>query len=221
MNRPQAAANDAAPPPAQDTRTETLLIAAAVVLRRRGPSAVLAEIADEAGLAEAEVRRIWPTTASAAQGVFAEVHRRLQAEHALPWKGYGGGIRRSLTAARSFEAGYQLLARDAANHPAWRPAHDLLRRRMEKRLRAIFWYPDAPPPSEAQPAFLARVTTPMVDFGLEAVSGWLETGDPARDHLFIRWYGQMVRDWRHNAAEFLNLDTPEQDWPFEDGSDRS
>ena len=44
---------------------------------------------------------------------------------------------------------------------------------------------------------------------------WVERGDPAKDELFLRWCAQMMRAWRHNAAELLNLDSPEQEWPFD------
>ena len=56
---------------------------------------------------------------------------------------------------------------------------------------------------------------PMISFANESLAYWLEHGDPSRDHLYLRWYGQMVQAWRRNACELLNLDSPDQDWPFD------
>jgi hypothetical protein len=56
---------------------------------------------------------------------------------------------------------------------------------------------------------------PMISFANQALAHWVQHGDPAKDELFLHWYGQMTRAWRQNAAELLNLDSPEQEWPFD------
>ncbi|HET6971156.1 MAG TPA: hypothetical protein VFH92_08525, partial [Phenylobacterium sp.] len=117
-------------------------------------------------------------------------------------------------AARSFEDGFLLLVRQGGQHPAYQPAYAELRRRTGQRLRGLLWYPEPPPPRSERPALLDLSLEPMISFCNEALAHWIEHGQPARDELYLRWYGQMMQAWRHNAAELLNLDSPEQDWPF-------
>ena len=80
---------------------------------------------------------------------------------------------------------------------------------------ALLWRPGPPPPPEARPPLLDVVVQPMIALGTEALAQWVERGDPNRDDHYIRWWGQMVQAWRKSAAELLDLDTPEPDWPFE------
>lgn len=197
-------------------RREMFMRVAAGVFRRHGlAGATMEQIAAAAGVTKVVLYRRFPSKDALIQGIFAETLRRLNAQDGKPWKGYGGGMRKSLAAARSFEDGFILLVRHGGQNPAYQGAYAMLRRRTGRRLRGLLWYPEPPPPQLQRPALLELSLEPMISFCNDALAYWVERGDPARDELFLRWCGQMMRAWRHNAAELLNLDSPEQEWPFD------
>ena len=169
------------------------------------------QVAAAAGVTKVVLYRRFPSKDALIQAIFAETLRRLKAEDVKAWRGYGNGMRKSLSAARSFEDGFILLVRHGDQDPAYQAAHAALRKRTGQRLRALLWYPDRPPPSAQRPALLELSLEPMISFCNDALAYWVEKGDPARDEHFVRWCGQMMRAWRHNAAELLNLDSPEQE----------
>lgn len=189
---------------------------AARVFREHGlAGATMEQIAAAAGVTKVVLYRRFPSKDALILAIFAETLRRLREQDAKPWTGYGAGIRKSLAAARSFEDGFILLVRHGDQQPAFRASHASLRERTGQRLRGLLWYPDRPPPKGERPALLDLSLEPMIAFCNDALAYWVERGDPAKDALFIRWCGQMIQAWRHNAAELLDLDSPEQDWPFE------
>lgn len=189
---------------------------AARVFRQHGlAGATMEQVAAAAGVTKVVLYRRFPSKDALIQAIFAETLRRLKAEDVKAWRGYGNGMRKSLSAARSFEDGFILLVRHGDQDPAYQAAHAALRKRTGQRLRALLWYPDRPPPSAQRPALLELSLEPMISFCNDALAYWVEKGDPARDEHFVRWCGQMMRAWRHNAAELLNLDSPEQEWPFD------
>jgi AcrR family transcriptional regulator len=197
-------------------RREHFMRVAAGVFRRHGlAGATMAQVAAAAGATKVVLYRRFASKDALILAIFAETILRLKVQDAKPWKGYGGGMRKSLAAARSFEDGFILLVRHGDQHPAYQASHAALRRRTGQRLRGLLWYPHAPPPSSARPALLELSLEPMVSFCNDALAYWVEKGDPAKDELFLRWCGQMMRAWRHNAAELLDLDSPEQEWPFD------
>jgi len=222
MPKTLAAANEDAEPPGgarsarEAERREAFMRVAAGVFRQHGlAGATMEQVAAAAGVTKVVLYRRFPSKDALIQGIFAETLRRLKIEDGKPWKGYGGGMRKSLRAARSFEDGFILLVRHGDQNPAYQAAHAALRRRTGQRLRGLLWYPDPPPPRPERPALLELSLEPMISFCNDALAYWVEKGEPAKDDLFIRWCGQMMAAWRHNAAEMLNLDSPEQEWPFD------
>jgi AcrR family transcriptional regulator len=222
MARAFTAANDEGPPAAglraarEAERREAFMRVAAAVFRRQGLSgATMEQIAAAAGVTKMVLYRRFPSKDALILAIFAEVIRRLKLGDIRPWRGYGDGMRKSLEAARSFEDGFLLLVRQGDQHPGYQASHASLRRRTAQRLRGLLWYPNRPPPRGERPALLDLSLEPMISFANDALAYWLEEGDPARDELFLHWYGQMVQAWRRNACELLNLDSPEQDWPFD------
>jgi AcrR family transcriptional regulator len=197
-------------------RREAFMRTAAAVFRRQGLSgATMEQVAAAAGVTKMVLYRRFPSKDALIQAIFAEVIRRLNQGDARPWRGYGDGMRKALAAARSFEDGYLLLVRQGAHHPGYQASYAALRRRGGQRLRGLLWYPNRPPPPAERPAMLHLTLEPMISFANDSLAHWLEQGRPADDELFLRWYGQMVQAWRRNACELLNLDSPEQDWPFD------
>lgn len=222
MPRALAAANDeheplGGPRTAREAeRREAFMRVAARVFRQHGlAGATMEQVASAAGVTKVVLYRRFPSKDALIQAIFAETLRRLKAEDVKAWRGYGNGMRKSLSAARSFEDGFILLVRHGDQDPAYQAAHAALRKRTGQRLRALLWYPDRPPPPGQRPALLELSLEPMISFCNDALAYWVEKGDPARDEHFVRWCGQMMRAWRHNAAELLNLDSPEQEWPFD------
>jgi AcrR family transcriptional regulator len=217
MPKALAAANDEqAPSPREIERRETFMRVAAAVFRAHGlAGATMEQVAAAAGVTKVVLYRRFPSKDALILAIFAEAIRRMKLQDAKPWTGYGGGMRRALAAARSFEDGFILLVRHGDQDPAYKAAHAQLRRRTGQRLRSLLWYPDKPPPAAERPALLELSLEPMISFCNDALAYWVEKGDPARDELFVRWCAQMIRAWRHNAAEMLNLDSPEQEWPFD------
>jgi AcrR family transcriptional regulator len=222
MPKPLAAANDQAEPLSgprtarEAERREQFMRVAAAVFRQHGlAGATMEQVAAAAGVTKVVLYRRFPSKGALILGIFAETLRRLKAQDVKPWTGYGGGMRKSLAAARSFEDGFILLVRHGNQHPGYRASHEALRYRTGQRLRGLLWYPDQPPPRSERPALLELSLEPMISFCNDALAYWVERGDPAKDELFLRWCGQMMRAWRHNAAELLNLDSPEQEWPFD------
>lgn len=196
--------------------TEDVLRAAARVFRLHGlAAATLAQVAEELGVEIAALRADYATKDLLAQAVFAETLRILNAVNKAVWTGYGAGMRNSLAAARTFQDGYVVLVRDAPSHPAHQSSWMALRKRAAQRSRSLLWYPDRAPPPGERPALLDVALEPMVSFTITAIAHWIENGDPADDDIFLHWCAQMMRDWRHNTCELLNLDTPDQDWPFD------
>jgi AcrR family transcriptional regulator len=212
---------DSPPVASQRTRTagpeaDALLRRAAGVFRKHGlASATMAQVAAAAGMTRAELAGYFATKDLLAQAIFAETIRMLKAADSRAWPGYGAGMRRTLGAARSYEDGYVVLVRDAPQHPAHQSSCQALRRRSAQRLRALLWYPGDPPPAAERPAMLDVALEPMISFCITAIAHWVQEGDAANDDLFLRWCGQAMWAWRHNACELLNLDTPDQDWPFD------
>lgn len=202
--------------PREAERREAFMRVAAGVFRERGlAGATMEQVAAAAGVTKVVLYRRFPSKDALILAIFAEAIRRMKLQDAKPWTGYGGGMRRALAAARSFEDGFILLVRHGDQHPAYRASHAMLRQRTGLRLRSLLWYPDKPPPAAERPALLELSLEPMISFCNDALAYWVEKGDPAKDELFVRWCGQMIRAWRHNAAELLNLDSPEQEWPFD------
>jgi len=221
MSKAFVAANDETPRLEGDRakreaeRREAFMRVAAAVFRKHGlAGATMEQVAAAAGVTKVVLYRRFPSKDALILAIFAEAIRRLKAQDAKPWTGYGGGMRKALAAARSFEDGFILLVRNGDQDPAYQASHAALRRRTGQRLRGLLWYPD-PPPRSARPALLDLSLEPMISFCNDALAYWIESGDPSKDELFIRWCGQMISAWRHNAAELLNLDSPEQDWPFD------
>jgi AcrR family transcriptional regulator len=197
-------------------RREQFMRVAAAVFRQHGLSgATMEQVAAAAGVTKMVLYRRFPSKDALVQAIFAEVIHRLKLGDLRPWRGYGDGMRKSLAAARSFQDGFLLLVRQGGRDPACLPAYAELRRRTGQRLRALLWYPDAPPPRPERPALLDLSLEPMISFCNEALAHWIEHGRPEQDAHYLRWYAQMMQAWRHNAAELLNLDSPEQDWPFD------
>jgi AcrR family transcriptional regulator len=221
MPKTLAASDDTAPFAGARTareaeRREAFMRTAAGVFRRHGlGGGTMEQVASAAGVTKVVLYRRFPSKDALIQAIFAETLRRLKAEDVKPWKGYGGGMRKSLAAARSFEDGFILLVRHGDQNPAYQVAHAALRHRTGQRLRALLWHPGPPPPRPERPALLELSLEPMISFCNDALAYWVERGDPAKDEHFLRWCGQMMRAWRHNAAELLNLDSPEQEWPFD------
>ncbi|HEY0648644.1 helix-turn-helix domain-containing protein [Phenylobacterium sp.] len=211
-------ANDPAPPVTEREaeRREHFMRVAAAVFRQHGLArATMEQVAAAAGVTKVVLYRRFASKDSLILAIFAESVRRLKLQDAKPWTGYGGGMRRALAAARSFEDGFILLVRHGDQNPAYQASHEALRRRTGLRLRSLLWHPNSVPPKEGRPALLELSLEPMISFCNDALAYWVEKGDPAKDELFIRWCGQMIRAWRHNAAELLDLDSPEQEWPFD------
>ena len=203
-------------PAAAESAPDATLRVAARVLRAHGLSgATLAQVAEALGCPVADLTARYATKDLLVQAVLAEALRIVKAADRRDWHGYGTGMRRTLNAVRSFEDGYILLVRDAPLHPLHRPTWEALRRRTGQRLRALIWRPDDPPPAAGRPPLTELTVAPMVSFCIDAISQWVETGDPAQDELFLRWCAQMMRAWWHSTCELLNLDTPDPDWPFE------
>jgi len=222
MPKRYAAANDevAALPPdraaREAERRDHFMYVAAAVFRRHGLSrATMEQVAAAAGVTKVVLYRRFPSKDALIQAIFVETVRRLRAQDAKPWTGYGGGMRKSLEAARSFEDGFILLVRHGNQHPAYRTHYEALRARVAGRLRGLLWYPGRPPPRGQRPELLDLSLEPMISFCYDCLAYWVENGDPGKDEQFLRWHGQMIRAWRHNAAELLNLDSPEQEWPFD------
>lgn len=189
---------------------------AAGLFRRQGLGAVtMTQLAVGCGLSRAEFQRHFATKDLLAQALFAETIRTLRAADSQVWQGYGAGMGRTLRAARTVEDAYVVLVRDAATLAVHQPSWQALRRRTAQRLRALIWNPHDPPPAAERPPQLALAVEPMVSFCIDAIATWIQTGDPSRDDLFMRWCGQMLKAWRYSTCELLNLDTPDQDWPFD------
>jgi len=213
-----AANEEAGPPPSarEVERREEFMRVAARVFRQHGlAGATMEQVAAAAGVTKVVLYRRFPSKDALILAIFAETLRRLKIGDVRAWKGYGNGMRKSLEAARSFEDGFILLVRHGDQDPAYKASHAALRYRTGQRLRALLWYPDPPPPRAERPDLLELSLEPMISFCNDALAYWVERGDPARDEHFVRWCGQMMRAWRHNAAELLNLDSPEQEWPFD------
>ena len=219
MPKPYAAANDELPLPRNEReaeRREQFMRVAAAVFRQQGLSrATMEQVAGAAGVTKVVLYRRFPSKDALILAIFAETLRRLKAQDAKPWTGYGGGMRKSLAAARSFEDGFILLVRHGNQHPAYRPSYEALRDRVGARLRGLLWYPDRPPLRGQRPELLDLSLEPMISFCNDCLAYWVERGDPDKDEQFLRWHGQMIRAWRNNAAELLNLDSPEHEWPFD------
>lgn len=197
-------------------RREDFMRIAAAVFREHGlAGATMEQIAAAAGVTKVVLYRRFPSKDALILGIFAETLRRLKEQDASPWTGYGGGMRKALKAARSFEDGFILLVRHGDQQPAFRASHAVMRERTGRRLRALLWYPERSPPEDQRPALLDLSLEPMISFCNDALAYWVEQGDPAKDEMFLRWCGQMMQAWRHNAAELLDLDSPDQDWPFD------
>jgi AcrR family transcriptional regulator len=218
--KPLPAANDPAPPVTEREaeRREHFMRVAAAVFRQHGLArATMEQVAAAAGVTKVVLYRRFTSKDALILAIFAETIRRLKLEDAKPWRGYGGGFRKALSAARSFEDGFILLVRHGDQNPTYKASYEALRRRTGQRLRALLWHPDPPPPRDRRPALLDLSLDPMISFCNDALAYWVEKGEPGKDEHFLRWCGQMIRAWRHNAAELLDLDTPEQDWPFDEG----
>lgn len=197
-------------------RREHFMRVAAAVFRQHGLArATMEQVAAAAGVTKVVLYRRFPSKDALILAIFAEAVRRLRLQDGKPWRGYGGGMRRALAAARSFEDAFILLVRHGDQNPAYQASHQALRKRTGQRLRSLLWYPDPAPPKDERPALLELSLEPMISFCNDALAYWVEKGDPARDELFLRWCGQMMRAWRHNAAELLDLDSPEHEWPFD------
>ncbi len=213
---PEALAPEAARAAREAERREHFMRVAAAVFREHGlGGATMEQVAAAAGVTKMVLYRRFASKEALIQAIFSEVMRRLKVGDGGPWRGYGAGMRRSLAAARSFQDGFLLLVRQGGQHPAYQPIQAEMRRRTGQRLRGLLWYPDPPPPRAERPALLDLSLEPTISFCNEALAYWLEHGQPSRDELYLRWYAQMMQAWRHNAAELLNLDSPEQDWPFD------
>ena len=221
MPKPYAAANDELPLSVPRTereaeRREHFMRVAAAVFRQHGLGrATMEQVAGAAGVTKVVLYRRFPSKDALILAIFAETLRRLKAQDAKPWTGYGGGMRKSLAAARSFEDGFILLVRHGDQNPAYQASHEALRRRTGLRLRSLLWHPNSVPPKEGRPALLELSLEPMISFCNDCLAYWVERGDPDKDEQFLRWHGQMIRAWRNNAAELLNLDSPEHEWPFD------
>ena len=213
MTKTASLAADSAAP---DADPGDVLRAAAAVFRKHGlGAATLAQIATALDMSRAELETRYATKDLLAQAMFADAIRTLKAADQRHWQGYGAGMGRTLRAARRVEDAYIVLVRDAPTLPAHQPSWQALRRRTGQRLRALIWNPHDPPPAAERPPQLSVAIEPMVSFCIDATANWIQTGDPARDGLFVRWCGQMMKAWRYSTCELLNLDTPDQDWPFD------
>lgn len=218
MPKPLSAANDPAPPVTEREaeRREQFMRVAAAVFRQHGlAKGTMEQVASAAGVTKVVLYRRFASKDALILAIFAETIRRLKLEDAKPWRGYGGGMRKALSAARSFEDGFILLVRHGDQNPTYQASHEALRQRTGQRLRALLWHPERPPPRDRRPALLDLSLDPMISFCNDALAYWVEKGDPSKDELFLRWCGQMIRAWRQNAAELLNLDSPDHDWPFD------
>ena len=208
-------------PPVDAARSEEILRAAARLMRQQGLArTTMDQVGASAGVDRATLHRCYGSKEKLVEAIFGEVVRRLQAGDSGPWYGYGAGFRRLLAAARAFEDGYILLVRDGCQLPAYQSFAAALRARTARKLRHLLWFPERPPPRNETPALLGLALEPMISFSNNALAYWVQQGAPDRDEQYVRWCGQMMRSWRHNAAELLNLDTPEVEWPFDTENSR-
>ena len=189
--------------------------AAQVFLRHGLAQGTMEQVAAAAGVTKMVLYRRFASKDLLIRAIFETTVARLREGDGGPWYGYGGGTRRVLAAARSFEDGYILLIRDGRQQAAYRSYYNDLRTRTGRRLTALLWFPKRPPPLDQRPALYAAVLEPMISFCNDAIDHWVQNGDPAMDDVFIRWCGSMMRDWRRNAAELLGLPSPTTEYPFE------
>jgi len=201
-------------------RREHFMRVAARVFREAGlAGATMEDVAAAAGVTKVVLYRRFASKDRLIRAIFEETVQRLAAAHGDPWHGYGAGTRRSLEAARAFEDGFILLARDGRPHPDYRAYHETIRARTAKRLVALLWFPERHPPRPVSQTLLDLALEPMVSFCNDALIHWVQHGDPAQDDQYVRWSGTMIRAWRGQAAELLGLDPLVQDWPFESEND--
>ncbi|MGA0608573.1 TetR/AcrR family transcriptional regulator [Phenylobacterium sp. VNQ135] len=197
-------------------RRRAFMRIAARVFRQHGlAAATMKQVAAAAGVTKMVLYRRFPSKDQLIHAIFSEIVQQLNASDSKPWPGYGADFRRSLAVARAFEDAYILLVRDGGQQAAYQGYYQQLRKRGAQRLTALLWWPNPPPPASERPPLLHLTLEPMISFARDALVYWVEHGDPARDADYIRWCGQMMRAWRSNAAELLNLDSPDVDWPFD------
>jgi len=209
-------------PPLAATESEAILRVAARLMRQQGLArTTMQQVGAAAGVDRATLHRCYDSKERLVEAIFGEVVRRLQAGDSGPWYGYGAGFRRLLAAARAFEDGYILLVRDGCQLPGYQSFTAALRARTARKLRHLLWFPERPPPRDETPGLLGLALEPMISFSNDALAYWVQQGAPDRDEQYVRWCGQMMRLWRHNAAELLNLDTPEVEWPFDTENSRA
>lgn len=201
-------------------RREDFMRVAARVFRDRGLSvATMEDVAAAAGVTKVVLYRRFASKDLLIRAIFEEAAGRLAAANADPWHGYGAGARMALEAARTFEDGYLLLMRDGRQQTAYSAYHEAVRARTGRRLLSLLWFPAREPPKPVSQQLLDLSLELMVSFCNDALTHWVEHGDPAQDDRYIRWCGVMIRAWRAQAAELMGLDALAQDWPFESEND--
>ena len=180
---------------AKRARRAALLAAAARALARDGAHAATVDaIAREAGTTKVVLYRYFPSREAIVREVLERFVSRVEAELAVPWRGYGSGMRMLLKAARAEPAAFRLML-DAAADPALRSYGERCRAAIVRRVLAFARGEGGAPDEDDLQTLSAHA---IASLALDSLARWLgeteaEADDGTQaDERFLRWYASAT-----------------------------
>jgi AcrR family transcriptional regulator len=183
-------------------RAEYVSVAAQVLLEKGLHTATMRDIAQAAGAAKVLFYRLFPSREALVEAIFEKVEREIRDAYAKRWEGYGSLVRHVLAAAREEPAPFLLVFKNVrATGLDW-----------EERLRVIMaqvslplFKPGADAPAGSDERAM-RASGAMFGLFVDSMITWIEDRDGLTDEERVRWWGAIVKAWRHAAREAFRLD---------------
>jgi len=181
-------------------RREHLLDISAQVFSQKGlHQTTMDDVADVIGVAKAVLYRYFGSRSALIHAILERVVERILEEDDKESTWWGEGIHRNTELARENAASMLLLLRHSAHDPDYghhfQEYHAKLVQRTARRLEEV-WEEPRHMPVDAE--FCSKT---ILMFVYDALTRWLESGDPAKDREFAVWVTDSIEAWSHRWAE--------------------
>ncbi len=185
--------------------------AAAKAFLAKGASASMQDVADAAGAPKPVFYRIFPSRADLIESFYQHVHDVIVKTQQGQWDGYGWAMRVLYQEAMKEPEIFLAALKTFRSDPTLQPWREKLLALVHTQAKSFFLPAEGAPPGAANRIELAAKS--MNSMAFDVLVAWLEGNDGLTDEQRFRWYGRIIREWRHATREAYGLDPPSAPHP--------
>jgi AcrR family transcriptional regulator len=191
----------------REARKADYLRAAAKAFLAKGAAASMQDVADAAGAPKPVFYRIFPSRADLIDSFYQHVHDVIVSTHQGQWDGYGWALRVLYQEAQKEPEIFLVALKTFRGDPTLDHWRQKLLGLIATKAQGFFQPSQDAPPGAADRVALAARSLNAMQF--DVLVAWLEGKDGLTDEQRFKWYGRIVRAWRHATREAYGLDGPE------------